>query len=70
VDLLDAGSERLVNGLGPPPAWLVVSSGTGKADPSSDRGNEERFARREELFLYMAQEFASGRVFPKYSRAI
>ena len=70
VDLLDAGSGRLVNGLGPPPAWLVVSSGTGKADPSNDRGNGERFARREELFLYMAHEFASGRVFPKYSRAI
>ena len=70
VDLLDAGSERLVDGLGPPPAWLVVSSGTGKADPANDRGNGERFARREELFLYMAHEFASGRVFPKYSRAI
>lgn len=70
VDLLDAGSERLVNGLGPYPAWLVVSSGTGKADPSNDRGNGERFARREELFLNMTHEFASGRVFPKYSRAI
>jgi hypothetical protein len=70
VDLLDAGSERLVDGLSPPPAWLVVSSGTGKADPANDRGNRERFARREELFLNMTHEFASGRVFPKYSRAI
>ena len=70
VDLLDAGSKGFVDGLGPPLAGLVVSRGTWKADPANNRGNRERFARREELFLYMAHEFASGRVFPRYSRAI
>jgi hypothetical protein len=70
VDLLDAGSKGFIDGLGPPLAGLVVSRGTWKADPANNRGNRERFARREELFLNMTQEFASGRVFPKYSREI
>jgi hypothetical protein len=70
VDLLDAGSESFVDGLGSPLAGLVVSRGTWKADPANNRGNRERFARREEMLLYMAHEFASGRVFPRYSRAI